>query len=329
MELLPQILDSKTQHGFVADVQNLQALKTGKGANSQEGLEKVALEFESIYLKMMLDAMRKAEQVWSKDNPFSSKEQDMFREMLDGQLAKELSAQGSLGLADMLIQQLSPHVAKTKPEATKTPTATRVSPAVSSQAMPSQDPSQQPLTPTSIAHAPSIKYAAPIQHAPSIAIDDFAGNPARFIQVMQPYAAQAGQQLGVDPKLLIAQAALETGWGSSLQASQHGFNMFGIKAGQTWSGHAQQHQTTEVYNGREIRQQASFRHYQSIDESFNDYVALIQSRYQSAQAQAANPQAYVQQLSQNGYATDPLYAQKIISVYDSIDLHDSSIDLQD
>lgn len=322
---------------FVGDVQSLQGLKQGADTQTREGLERAAKEFESLYLKMMLDSMRAAEKVWSKDNPLASQEQDMFRDMLDGQLAKDLSRQGSLGLADMLVKQLSPFIneaaADAQPDSatqeTPTPAASfDVSQMLRRVAASKTEPASALQTPLNINQAdtnhvnakhdefqmPAVLSKPVAGSLQSPAIESFAGNPERFTQAMLPYAEKAAAQLGVDPKLLVAQAALETGWGQSLTRAGHGSNLFGIKASASWQGEVQTHPTTEVYNGQTMRQQASFRAYDSIEQSFDDYVRLIQARYSGA-ANAQSPQEYADSLASGGYATDPNYSQKVMSIY--------------
>jgi len=294
-----------------ADVNQLQNLKKPGEINSKESLERVAKEFESIYLKMMLDSMRAAEKIWSKDNPFSSQETEFFRDMLDGQITKDLAVQKSIGLADMLVQQLAPFVdAAEKSEIDKSkPVSTEQQPI-------QQQPIQQPantLNPDISQSVPS-----PLDQPVSQAADTkWQGDPAEFIKRLMPAAKEAGAQLNVDPKLLVAQAALETGWGKSLN-NQTGSNLFGIKSTGQWQGSAELAQTKEYIGGRWLNIQEDFRAYASPEDSFKDYVQLIQKnqRYTSA-LNAKSSEEYVDSLQQAGYATDPNYSQKVLAVYQS------------
>lgn len=311
---------------FVGDVQQLQNLKQSAGMQTKEGLETVAKEFESMYLKMMLDSMRAAEKVWSKDNPFSSREQDMFRDMLDGQLSKDLSASGSLGLADMLVRQLSPFVNDTKEPKEEVSAADRI---LKSYESPLPERSHQPNT--SMMNMDELPKTLPAQQQGAtlnkmpIDIQAIAGKPDAFIQALMPYAQEPAQRLGVDPRLLVAQAALETGWGQSLERDGHGFNLFGIKASKNWQGDQAVHPTHEVYNHQIVREKSAFRHYDSVQESFDDYVDLIERRYESASNVKASPEDYIHELAQNGYATDPAYADKVLAVYNSARFKDDPL----
>lgn len=337
-------VQTTAHNDFVGDVQQLQKLKQSAGMQTKEGLAVVAKEFESMYLKMMLDSMRASEKIWSKDNPFSSREQDMFRDMLDGQLSKDLSSSGSLGLADILIRQLSPFMDDANEPKSDQMNTDQVSPPEALKAnqslLPARPQISQPLELNFLEQNQSLKSQEPDSDSPnadflnetaslsdSINIQSIAGKPDAFIEAMLPIAQKSADRLGVDPRLLVAQAALETGWGQSLARDGHGFNLFGIKAGQSWSGQQTVHPTHEIYNQQIVRERSAFRSYGSLEESFDDYVALIQQRYSGALDVGTNPSAYMQTLAQNGYATDPAYAQKVISIYESQRLSSGSAPL--
>ncbi len=86
------------------------ALESIKKSRDQEGaLEVVAGQFEAMFLQMVLRQMRSSSDVLAdKDSPFASQQQGVFRDMYDGQLAMELAKKQNSGIANMLIQQLSP-----------------------------------------------------------------------------------------------------------------------------------------------------------------------------------------------------------------------------
>jgi flagellar protein FlgJ len=140
---------------------------------------------------------------------------------------------------------------------------------------------------------------------------------------MRPHAEQAAREIGVDPDALLAQAALETGWGRSVPCNANGecsFNLFGIKAGSQWSGATVNVPTLEFESGIPVRKVERFRAYGSPADSFRDYAALIRdsSRYASARGAGDNVEAFASALQQGGYATDPNYAQKITAVADEV-----------
>jgi flagellar protein FlgJ len=140
-----------------------------------------------------------------------------------------------------------------------------------------------------------------------------------FIQSLWPIAQQVASTIGLDPKILIAQAALETGWGKFVVSDSEGSsnNLFNIKSS---SAHSVLVTTTEYEVGESYKTKASFKKYESIEQSFTDYINLIVTNhcYQAALAHSSDPELYVQELQKAGYATDPDYAEKILAIYHSI-----------
>ena len=139
--------------------------------------------------------------------------------------------------------------------------------------------------------------------------------PADFVNKMLPSVRRAANSLGVNPEALLAQAALETGWGQRMPRNADGspsYNMFGIKAGEEWSGARAAADTMEVVNGVATPRRTAFRAYGSIEESVNDFAKLLASspRYKEALAAGGDAQAYIAGIGKSGYATDPEYANK-------------------
>ena len=138
-----------------------------------------------------------------------------------------------------------------------------------------------------------------------------------------PLAEKAAGMLGVSPSVLLAQAALETGWGKFVTrdtaSGKSSFNLFNIKADSRWQGDAVQVQTLEYRGGVPEKEQARFRAYEDYADSFNDYVEFLQTnpRYQQALEQAEDPGRFVRELHAAGYATDPEYATKIERIFNS------------
>ncbi|WP_095106976.1 flagellar assembly peptidoglycan hydrolase FlgJ [Pseudomonas sp. Irchel 3E20] len=141
----------------------------------------------------------------------------------------------------------------------------------------------------------------------------------QFVATMLPMAQQAADRIGIDPRYLVAQAALETGWGKSVMRQQDGsssHNLFGIKATGNWKGDQARAITSEFRNGAMVKETAAFRSYDSYQDSFHDLVTLLQSnnRYQEVLKSADNPEQFVRELQKAGYATDPNYASKISQI---------------
>ena len=140
-----------------------------------------------------------------------------------------------------------------------------------------------------------------------------------FVATMLPMAKQAAARIGIDPRYLVAQAALETGWGKSVMRAEDGtssHNLFGIKAGQSWQGEKARAITSEFRDGAMVKETAQFRSYNSYQDSFHDLVTLLQSndRYKEVVKSADNPEQFVRELQKAGYATDPDYASKISQI---------------
>lgn len=146
-----------------------------------------------------------------------------------------------------------------------------------------------------------------------------SGPEADFVRGILPAARQAARQLGLEPLALVAQAALETGWGQRMFKAADGKqsnNLFGIKAQGGWQGDVAVVDTLEYRQGVAHQEKARFRVYADPAQSLQDYVDFIrqQPRYQDAVAVSHNTEHYFQQLQAAGYATDPNYARKILQV---------------
>lgn len=144
-------------------------------------------------------------------------------------------------------------------------------------------------------------------------------SPQEFVATMLPMAEAAAEKIGVDPRYLVAQAALETGWGKSIIRTRDGessHNLFGIKSHGSWEGESARVLTTEYKGGKAVKEAASFRAYDSYAQSFDDYVSFLQNngRYEKALNVTENPERFVKELQQAGYATDPNYARKISQI---------------
>lgn len=140
-----------------------------------------------------------------------------------------------------------------------------------------------------------------------------------FVATMLPMAQKAAARIGVDARYLVAQAALETGWGKSIIRDQDGsssHNLFGIKAGSSWGGDSARALTSEYENGKKVKEVAAFRSYDSFEQSFNDYVSFLQNndRYSDALDSTRRPEQFMKELQQAGYATDPNYARKVSQI---------------
>lgn len=329
------------------DLTSLQQIRSSAGKDDKAALRQAAEQFESIFFSMLLSSMRKANAGFEVDGIMNSQTTKFYRDMHDSQLATDLAQKGALGLADLLVQQLSPALGGSSAanghslsghklagqsdnvlampkvilpaqKAARPGTVENTVPAVSAQ-----------ISATPVTAAEQVTETAPAQWQ--------VQSPADFVKSLLPAARQTAKALGLDPLALVAQAALETGWGQRMIKTAKGtnsFNLFGIKANNGWQGDTAVVDTLEYRGGIAKKEQAKFRAYQSPQQSLQDYVAFIQQnpRYQDAVKASGDTKAYFEQLQAAGYATDPAYAQKIMAVYQSPVLQNarqSSGDTQD
>ncbi|XKH60288.1 flagellar assembly peptidoglycan hydrolase FlgJ [Halomonas sediminis] len=143
-----------------------------------------------------------------------------------------------------------------------------------------------------------------------------------FIGRLAKPAQAASSATGVPAELILAQAALETGWGRHEIATSNGgnsHNLFGIKAGSQWQGKTTDVVTHEYINGRRTQMVDTFRAYDSFEQAFTDYAGLIgnNSRY-AAVLNAPDAHQAAHALQKGGYATDPRYADKLIAVMNTL-----------
>ncbi len=319
------------------DLKGLQNLKQLGQQDQDQALRQLSRQFESLFLNMMLKSMRSASDVFGKDNELNSSEMKLHQEMFDHQLALNLSKGRGLGLADTLYRQLkgqygSSSVAadSVKPENTQSTAfgadASRSNASrsdVSRSDVTRFDASRSDIS-RSEASRPerSAVDNAPAADSPATR-QAIAVNPEAFVDALSPYARAAAEQLGIDPGVLIAQAALETGWGQHVlhdSAGNSSFNLFNIKADSHWRGERINVTTVEFKDGLAVREKADFRRYDGLQQSFADYVDFLtsSSRYQPALAAGTDAEDYMRALQRAGYATDPNYADKVLRIADTL-----------
>ena len=179
--------------------------------------------------------------------------------------------------------------------------------------------SRQPMLSASGVQGRMQIYGRAVAQPPLAPAKQAFESPDAFVATMLPMAQQAADRIGVDPLYLVAQAALETGWGKSVMRQQNGsssHNLFGIKATGSWQGAQARAITSEFKGGQMVKETADFRSYDSYQDSFHDLVTLLQSnnRYKEVLNAADKPEQFVRELQKAGYATDPEYASKISQI---------------
>lgn len=335
---------AKTNLGLLADTRGLNKLRElGHGTKQEQAqaLYMAAQQFESLLMQYWVDGMRSTNETINPDSPLKSKYSGFFDDMLaqqqvgamvqgngvtngvginKGSITYLITKQfaGALGDAG---KELLAHLEGKDPAS------------VTNAAQSAQDPnatnaqrffelrSSDPRVPT--LQRPSKLFAQAKDKNASISglakmyadlpdatkMREFS-SPEDFVEKMMPYAVKAVEGLGMNPLVLVAQAALETGWGKHVPS---GNNYYGIKAGSSWKGEVQNLNSPEFENGSFVTRNSSFRAYPSVLESMRDYVSLIQGneRYSKAASSSFDPDTYFDEIQKAGYATDPNYASKL------------------
>jgi flagellar protein FlgJ len=305
------------------DLASLQQISSHAGKDEKAALRQAAEQFESIFFGMLLSSMRKANAAFEVDGMMNSQTTKFYRDMHDSQMATDLAQKGALGLADLLVEQLSPALGK---NATASKAADNETKALQmpKYILPALKTSAAPVSAAGATAAAAqaaggqIITAQPQTVKPAWQVT----SPEQFVQTLLPAARATAKTLGLDPLALIAQAALETGWGQRVIKTAKGessFNLFGIKANHGWQGETAVVDTLEYRAGIAKKELAKFRSYASAEHSLQDYADFIKHnpRYQDAVQATGDTKAYFEQLQAAGYATDPAYAQKIMAVYQS------------
>ena len=99
-------------------------------------------------------------------------------------------------------------------------------------------------------------------------------------------------------------------------------NLFGIKADHRWDGDRVAVDTLEFEQGAAVKKRVFFRAYDSFGESFQDYVDFLNTnpRYHEALTATADPARFFSALQRAGYATAPVYAEKINAVMNGVEM---------
>lgn len=292
--------------GIYADFNALSELKAKAGKDAGSALDQVARQFESLFIHQMLKSMREAS---LGDGLLDSDQSLFYRDMFDQQLSVHLAESGGIGLAASIKRQIGGDNAQVVPARGIASYRSRPVPA-----------SQAPTAALQADISADTAITAVNTSEKTTSIKDPAHwQPEEFVKNLMPWARAAAGKLGLAPQALLAQAALETGWGRKLMRLADGSpanNLFGIKADHRWSGDKVSVDTLEYEQGAAVKKKAHFRAYGSFGESFQDYVAFLSGnpRYRRALEVTAEPGRYFSALQEAGYATDPRYAQKIESL---------------
>lgn len=319
----------------VMDIQNLDSLRKGALNNDKGALLEVAKQFESLFTNMLMKSMREANAAFETDSPMNNSYTQFYRDMQDKQMASDMSQTGSMGLADVIVRQLSNDGGNYMPASS-----------LNGDSDPLKQLQVNNLSGDGVKNAAIDKFNnGAVDKLKKSAVDNLINSdkatattrsalatdpedmertarfdsPMNFVESLAPFAKIAGKTLNLSPAVILAQAALETGWGQKITNKENGdssHNLFNIKADKRWDGEKTNVDTLEFKDGIAKREKHQFRSYNSFEASFNDFASFLQNgnRYEGALKKTANPAQFLNSLQEAGYATDPNYAEKIQNI---------------
>ncbi len=284
------------------DTKSLGNLKQSAKDGSPEALRGAATQFEAMFINMMMKSMREATPT---DGMTDNEQTKTFTTMLDSQLSQTMAKRG-MGLADMLVRQMSSQTANAQALAIG-------GDATAATGM------QQGLNASPDSLGTAFAARAAIVNPTSTGNASQAPHVRAFQEKLAAHADEASAATGIPAKFMLGQAALESGWGKREIRNADGstsHNLFGIKAGPGWTGKTTTAVTTEYVNGTPVTKREKFRAYDSYADSFKDYAKVIANnpRYEKVMASGGDAATFAQGLQKAGYATDPHYATKLTRI---------------
>ena len=292
---------------FALDVQGFDALRAQAKASPQEGMKAAAKQFDAVFVQMMLKSMRDAT---PSDGPFDSHDTATFTSMLDQQLSQQMSSRG-IGVADAMLKQLMRNSGMQADASDGANAGNSV--ALNALAKAYANPAANG------ALAAGNGYSANSAFTPVMRGDGSSAKVDAFVDKLAAPAQAASAATGIPARFIIGQAALESGWGRSEIRKADGsssHNVFGIKATKDWTGKTVSTVTTEYVNGKPQRVVEKFRAYDSYEEALTDYASVLRNnpRYAQVLNSSRDVAGFANGMQRAGYATDPHYAKKLISI---------------
>lgn len=312
--------------------------------NAPETLRAAAKQFEAMLMQMMMKSMR---QTTLGPGLGESEQTKTYQSLLDQQLALNMAHARNNGLSEALYRQLgglagkvpvasegataavaegaTPGQAASAPANAAARAANAAAPAGRDAALPDTQAagvSASPAQGLDLAGKMALDNAqigAAARQAKAIAAGHGGSERARqFVSDIWPHAEEASRRTGIPPQFMVAQAALETGWGEKVLRHADGrtsYNLFNIKAGARWEGETVGRKVREYAGNTAYIEAAQFRSYGSYAEAFRDYAGLLSrsERYADVLGQRT-PEGFARSLQKAGFATDPMYADKITRI---------------
>jgi peptidoglycan hydrolase FlgJ len=307
------MIDSNLTGKLAIDANSLSDLKIAAKDNSPASVKKVATQFEAMFVNMMLKSMRDAT---PQEGMFDNEQTKTFTAMLDQQLSQNIASQG-VGLADILTRQLT-RASHSNPGDL---------PFAEIKGMVPQNNTDVEIGGSNLHSLKKLpaNTGNPVEHTNrSVSSTQLSpDNALSFKNRVASHAEQVSRETGIPAHFMIGQAALESGWGKREIKGSDGtpsHNLFGIKANASWKGKVVEAMTTEYINGVKQKRIEKFRAYDSYAETFQDFAKLMKNspRYERVMANLDNVNNYAAAIQKSGYATDPNYASKLISVVNKV-----------
>lgn len=286
----------------VTDLGAFASLKVSARANDPSAVRKAAQQFEALFTQQLLKSARAAN---LGDDVLGGGQTEFYQDMFDQQMSLHLSSGKGMGLADVLVKQMMGADAGAAEASNGGSMSTDLP----------RHAGYRPVT----ALARDLAATQGTRSSGAANGADSSSDADAFVDRIRPHATRAANALGVPAEAIIAQAALETGWGRHVPSHADGtpsYNFFGIKADASWDGARLEKSTHEHLGGRMQKVSAAFRSYDSVGAAFDDYARFLQSnpRYADALRQGDDAGGFVQGLQDAGYATDPAYADKLLKL---------------
>ncbi len=320
------------QDRLAVDVADAMALKAGAAGGDKDALRAAAQQFEALMVAQMLKTMRETH-FNDEDDPLTGGESmKMYQDLLDQQWAAKMAKGRGLGFADMLVRQMEQNAGLAlkadsagaagadKPGAAAGKSGGSAVPSAAGSAG-LQGGAVSPAVTTGVQTTATTGATTGAQAAAASAAPRAGDRKQRFLEALRPHAEAAEAETGVPARFILAQAALESGWGDREikdAQGQSSHNLFGIKAGRSWDGAAVETTTTEYRQGLPMKQTQRFRAYADYGEAFTDYANLLKNRYGDAVNAGNDAAGFAKGLADGGYATDPAYAGKLKAVIASV-----------
>jgi flagellar protein FlgJ len=309
---------------FALDVQGFGALSAQAKASPQAGMKMAAQQFDAVFTQMMLKSMRDAT---PQDGPFDSHDSATFTSMMDQQLSQQLSKKG-IGVADAMLKQLMRNQGMQVGGGADGAGGLAGMANAFGGGGGGDEGQSAALNALARAYgnaqangqlALGRPYSANSAFTPPLRGDGSSPKIDAFVDKLAAPAQAASAATGIPARFIIGQAALESGWGKSEIRKTDGstsHNVFGIKAGNDWTGKTVSTVTTEYVNGKPHRSVEKFRAYDSYQEAMTDYASLLKGnpRYAQVINSSRDASGFANGMQRAGYATDPHYAKKLMSI---------------